>query len=171
MRDIRYNFSEMAQIKDKKGHTLILGLGNEILTDDGIGPKLVKDLGKASGLPDITFRTASLGGMEIIDLIRDHEHVIIIDAIRTKEGVPGTVYRLTPAHFRETLHVSNFHDISFLPALDLAEKMGIPVPEKVDIIAVEIIEDLTFSSEFSPEIAGKYDRIYFEVLKIVKELI
>jgi hydrogenase maturation protease len=150
-----------------KNNTLILGIGNEILTDDGIGPKLVHELERTLDLPDVTFDTASLGGMDILELIRGFTRVIIIDAIRTKDGTPGTVYQLTPEYFRETLHVSNFHDISFLPALDLAKKMDIPVPEQIDIIAIEIVEDLTFSNEFSPPIARKYDEIYREVVEII----
>ncbi len=153
---------------DDKKSTLILGIGNEILTDDGIGPKLVWELKQMLTLPDVVYRTASLGGLEIIELIRDYRYVIIIDAIRTKDGIPGTVYRLTPEHFRETLHVSNFHDISFLPALKLAKKMNIHVPERIDIIAIEIVEDLTFSNGFSPEIARKYDAIKHRVAELVE---
>ncbi len=158
-------------MKDEKNNMLILGIGNEILTDDGIGPKLVRELEHTLNLPDVVFRTASLGGLEIIDLIRGYTHVIIIDAIRTKTGKPGTVYHLTPDDFRETLHVSNFHDISFLPALELAKRMKIEVPEHIDIIAIEIVEDLTFSNEFSPEIAKNYDDIKRRVLDLISRTV
>ena len=158
-------------MKDKKHSILILGMGNDILTDDGIGPKLVKKMQETLNHPQVTFSTAALGGLEVLEMIQDYDRVIIIDAIRTKDGVPGTVYYLTPAHFKETLHVSNFHDISFLPALEMAESMGISVTDKIDIIAIEIVEDLTFSNDFSPPIAKKYDRIYLEVLEKVKKLI
>lgn len=154
-----------------KNNTLILGIGNEILTDDGIGPKLVGELERTLVPSGVSFHTASLGGMDIPELIRDYTRVIIIDAIKTKDGVPGTVYQLTPEHFRETLHVSNFHDISFLPALDLAKKMDIPVPEQIYIIAIEIVEDLTFSNEFSPKIAQKYSTIQHHVLEIVERIL
>jgi hydrogenase maturation protease len=97
--------------------------------------------------------------------------VIILDAIKTKDGIPGAIYYLTPSHFKETLHVSSFHDVSFLTALDLAERLGIPIPDQIDIIAIEIVEDLTFASEFSPLIAKKYPRIYQEVLESVQKFI
>jgi hydrogenase maturation protease len=88
---------------------------------------------------------------------------VIIDAIKTKDGVPGTIYYLTPENFKETLHISSFHDVSFLTALRLAEKLEISIPEKIDIIAIEIVEDLTFSNEFSEDIAIKYEVIYNEI--------
>jgi hydrogenase maturation protease len=150
-----------------KTEKLILGLGNEILTDDGIGPKLVEAIKKKINRPGISYLTAAAGGMEILEMIKDYNEVMIIDAIRTKDGIPGTIYHLTPKDFRETLHISSFHDVNFLTALKLAEKIDIAVPERIEILAVEIVEDLTFSNEFSPEIRRKFNLIYTEVIEKV----
>ncbi len=158
-------------MKDKKSNTLILGIGNDILTDDGIGPKLVAELQKTIKHPRVSFLSAAVGGLEILELIRGYERVVIIDAIRTKDGIPGTIYKLTPAHFKETLHLSSFHDVSFLAALDLAERMEISIPEHIDIIAIEIVEDLIFSNEFSPPIAKKIKAIYQEVSDLVVNIV
>jgi len=130
----------------------------------------VKELEEQRDLPKVTFLTAATGGMDILELIRDYRKVIILDAIKTKGGVPGTVYFLTPADFRETLHISSFHDISFLTALELAEKLSITVPGEIHIIAIEVVEDLTFSTEFSPQVASKYDQIRAEVMDRVRKL-
>lgn len=163
---IRENF-----MGKNENDTLILGIGNDILTDDGIGPKLVMKLQKGLDYPHLTFLTAAIGGMDILELIRDYRRVIIIDAIKTRDGIPGTVYYLTPSDFRETLHISSFHDISFLTALELAQKLNISTPDKITIIAIEIVEDLTFSNEFSPLIAEKYNEIFQEVMEVVQKLV
>lgn len=144
--------------------TLILGIGNDILTDDGIGPKLVQALKKDIHADNLVYMTVAAGGLEILEIIKDFRNVIILDAIKTKDGSPGDVYHLTPSNFKETLHISSFHDISFLTALQLAEKIDIPIPEKINIIAIEILDDLTFSSEFSKPVAEKYDIIYKKVM-------
>ncbi len=146
-------------MQKKNKDTIVVGLGNEILTDDGIGPALCKEMEKLFPLPNIKYITATTGGLEILEMIRDYKTVMIIDAIRTKNGIPGTVYYLTPSDFKETLNISNIHDISFLTALKLGEKLGINMPETIHIIAVEIIEDLVFSESFSPEIQRCYDSI------------
>jgi hydrogenase maturation protease len=156
---------------EEKKNTLILGVGNDILTDDGIGPKIVEALKKDIKKGHISYLTAAMGGLEILELIKDFDKVIIIDAIKTKDGIPGTVYYLTPSNFKETLHISSFHDVSFLTALKVGEKLDIHVPDQIDIIAIEILEDLTFSSEFSKPIAEKYTEIYTEVLQYVQDLI
>lgn len=74
---------------------LILGLGNEILTDDGIGLKIVSDLQKTNTEPGLDFRTSALGGLELLDIIRDYDEVIIVDAMKTGQVPPGTVQTLS----------------------------------------------------------------------------
>jgi len=150
---------------------LILGIGNDILTDDAIGPKIVKRLQEDLSHDNISFLTAAAGGLEILEMIKNYKQVVIIDAIKTKGGIPGAVYYLTPDNFEETLHISSFHDVSFLTALELAKKLEISIPSRIDIIAVEIVEDLTFSNEFSKDIASKYDIIYQDILESVNEVI
>jgi hydrogenase maturation protease len=161
----------MLDKEEKLKNKLILGVGNDILTDDGIGPKIVEQLKGDIGNDDTAFQTSATGGLDILELIKDYHTVIIIDAIKTEGGVPGMIYYLTPSNFKETLHISSFHDVSFLTALKVAEKLNIPIPKQIDIIAIEIIEDLTFSNEFSKPIADKYEEIYKEILESVNNMI
>jgi len=157
-------------MKNSKSKTLIYGIGNEILTDDGIGPKLVKELQKSNPTQDIDFETAFIGGLDILEYIQGYETVIFIDAIKTLNGVPGTVYYLTPEDFRETLHLSSVHDVSFLNAIKLGNTLGYVMPSGIHIVAIEIIEDRVFDDHFSPEIERKYPEILLEVRDFVEKL-
>ncbi|MGD0712376.1 MAG: hydrogenase maturation protease [Bacteroidales bacterium] len=146
-------------------------MGNDILTDDGIGIKITKVLEKKFPFPNIIYDTLSLGGLEIIEYIRDFKMVILIDAIKTLNGIPGTVYQFVPEDFKETSHLSNVHDVSFLTSLKLAKELDIPTPEEVHIIAIEIVEDMVFSNDFTPQVQARYPEILEEVSEIVKELL
>ena len=150
---------------------LILGIGNEILTDDGIGPKIVKQLEKDSPVENVEYQTASMGGLDILELIREYDKVVFIDAIKTRGGVPGDVYYLKPENFKETLHLSNMHDISFLHAIELGKQLDIKVPGDIHIIAIEIVEDLVFEDTFSPQIEKRYDEIYTSVKNHIRKII
>lgn len=154
-----------------KKNIIILGLGNDILMDDGIGPKLAWYLEEKITDPNLKYDTAAIGGMELIEMIRDYDHVIIIDAIKTQNGIPGSVYYLTPENFKETSHISNLHDISFLTALQMAKNLNIFITDNIDIIAIEILEDLTFGDCFTPQLQEKYEEIKKEVETMVKELL
>ena len=150
---------------------MILGIGNNILTDDGIGFRLVDDLRKMISDPDLDYEKACCGGLEIIDYIRDFKRVIFIDAIRTREGKPGDVYYFIPSDFRDTLHLSNLHDVSFLTALKLGRTLNLDLPDDLHIIAIEIIEDMEFSEEFTPQLKKKYPEILEKVLEKVRWII
>lgn len=142
---------------------MILGVGNDILSDDAIGPKTVQALKQDHFIPDVTYETAALGGLELVELMNGYDLVIFIDAIKTKDGVPGDVYEYTPDDFQETLHLTNLHDINFLTALKLGDKVGLTTPERVQILAVEIIEDEVFSNDFTPPLAKRFPEIVLEI--------
>jgi hydrogenase maturation protease len=145
--------------KDK----LVLGIGNDILMDDGIGPRLVQDLENSNPLPGVEYRTTTLGGLEILESIQGYHTVIFVDAIKTRGGEVGTVYEFSTEDFKETLHLSNLHDVSFLTALELGKQIGLSIPSVTRIIAIEILEDLVFDDRFTPELQAAYPRIRREV--------
>jgi hydrogenase maturation protease len=151
--------------------TLILGLGNDILMDDGIGPRLIRDLAQMIDAPDVQFDTASCGGLEIMEYIQGYKKVVFIDAIRTREGKPGDVYYFVPSDFRETLHLSSLHDVQFLTALKLGKTLDMNLPSDLHIIAIEIIEDMEFSEEFTTVLKEKYPDILERVFTLVKQII
>ncbi len=138
---------------------LILGIGNRILSDDGIGIKLIEDLQGEFRHPLVHFKTACTGGLEIVEMMQEYKDVLIFDAIKTHGGTPGNIYYFTIDDFKETLHISSFHDISFLIALEFMKRSGLNVPENINILAVEIVEDSYFSENFSIEIHKKYKTI------------
>ncbi len=138
---------------------LILGIGNSILSDDGIGIRLIEDLQKEFKHPMVHFKTACTGGLEIVEMMQNYNDVYILDAIKTPNGQPGNIYYYSVDDFKETLHISNFHDISFLIALQFMRRSGLKVPDNIRIIAIEVVEDSYFSENFSSEIQKQYKNI------------
>lgn len=138
---------------------LVLGLGNEVLTDDAIGPKLVRWL--ESKCPDkrVDYEVAATGGLTILEMAEGYQRALFVDAIKTRGGVPGDVYWLTDESFDNALHLTSVHDISFLQAFELGRVLNLEVPDEVHVVAVEIVEDLVFSNEFSPPVAARWEEI------------
>jgi hydrogenase maturation protease len=154
-----------------KHKSLVLGIGNDILRDDGIGPKLAIKMEEVDPLEDVAYQTTTLGGLDILELIQDYQTVVFIDAIKTRGGVPGTVYEYSLEDFQETLHLSNLHDISFLTAIELGKKMNMQIPDRISIIAVEIVEDMEFGEQFTPPLQEKYPAIIQEVKGKIRDFL
>lgn len=149
---------------------LILGLGNEILSDDGIGPRLVKDLARKIRRKDIEFETASCGGLDIMEYIQGYSKVIFIDAIRTLNGNPGDIFYFNPSDFRETSNLSSLHDVNFITALHLGNNLDMDLPSDLTIIAIEIIEDREFSDKLTPALENMYPEILKKVISFIRQI-
>jgi hydrogenase maturation protease len=137
-----------------KNKTLILGLGNPILSDDGVGPAVARELESRLDLQEATVIEASLGGLNLLDLIVGYDRVIIIDAIKTKDGRAGQIYRLDPDALTTTRYTASPHDVNLVTALALGKKLGLAMPSKIDIFAVEVTETELFSEECTPPVAA-----------------
>lgn len=155
--------------------TLIIGIGNPILSDDGIGVRAARKLaeelekpGEREGKGEIEVEEASTGGLILVEMMLGYHRVIMIDAIKTEEGSVGKIYRMVPedlAGNKETVHASSIHDVSFSRALDLwRERASDIFPSQVIIYAVEVADITTFSEQMSPEVEKALPRVVDMVL-------
>ena len=132
--------------------TVVLGLGNPILTDDGVGIEVVRALQPRVDDPQVTLHESSLGGLNLLDILVGYDRAIIVDAIQTRLGTTGDVYRLRADDFEPCLHVSCAHDLDFATALELGRKVGLRLPGDITIVAVEVQDVITFGEKCTPEV-------------------
>jgi len=155
--------------------TTIIGMGNPILSDDAVGVLLAQDVEKAlCGRPDVRVVTeCSVGGLNLLEYLEGFEQAVVLDAIRTRGGVPGRCYRFTAVDLRPTAHLCNVHDANFATALALGRRLGYPLPADRDIhvFAVEIVDDTTFGTSLTPQVARHYAACRRRVLRGLKTLL
>jgi len=126
--------------------TLVLGLGNPILSDDGIGIQIARALEGKFDQEEVTVEETSLAGLNLLELLVNYDRAIIIDAIQTVGGKVGQIYRLGPSAFDATRHTATPHDVNFATALELGNRLGLDLPQEIVIFAIEA-EDVTSFSE------------------------
>jgi hydrogenase maturation protease len=163
--------------------TLILGMGNPILTDDSIGCRLAAavkaalggtlDAGPSGPARTDVIEECSVGGLNLLDVIAGYDRVVVLDSVRTRGGVPGDLYRFTAADLRPTQHLSNVHDANFATALELGRRMGMSLPadERIHVLAVEIVDNETFGEALSEPLARQFDELVSRVVDVVRELL
>jgi hydrogenase maturation protease len=137
---------------DGKTKTLILGMGNSLLSDDGVGLCVVAELKNRLSEPEITVMETGVAGLSLLDLLVGYERAIIVDAIQTVGGKAGQIYRLDPKAFDTALHTASAHGIDFTTALEFGKKLGLPLPREIAIFAIEASDVSTFSEECTPEV-------------------
>ncbi len=145
--------------------TLILGLGNPILTDDGVGIHVVRALREAVGeRSNVEIAEVSVGGLRLMEAMAGYQRVILIDASQTGGRRVGEIYRLSPEDFQGCLHVSSSHDLNFRTALELGEQMGFAIPREIVIFAVEVEDVLTFGERCTPQVQAAIPDVVEAVL-------
>ncbi len=116
--------------------TLVLGLGNTLICDDGVGVYTARACtGRFDGLADV--REAELGGVDLIEMLQGYERAIIVDAIQLEGEIPGTVFRIRPDDMQITPRLASVHDIDLVTALELGRRLGFSMPGDVVVYAVQ----------------------------------
>jgi hydrogenase maturation protease len=126
--------------------TIVLGLGNTILRDDGIGIYVVRELRERLGdAADV--REAELAGLDLLEMLKGYDRAYIIDAIQLDGEEPGVVFRMKPDDIRTTPRLASFHDIDIVTALALGRRLQFRMPEEVVIFGVQAEDTLTLGEE------------------------
>lgn len=152
-------------------NTLVLGLGNPILGDDGVGWKVAEAvrarLADLRSAIEVDF--ASLGGLSLMERVLGYEHVILVDCMETGEAPVGSVSAMQLADLADPTagHSASAHDTSLLTALEAARSMGAEVPPRVQVVAIEARTSYDFSEELSPEIEAAVPVATEQVLKLL----
>ena len=135
-------------------NTLILGLGNPLLCDDGIGHYVAQKLETMINRPDVKILQASVSGFDFLELLEGFDRAIIIDAIKTHNGRIGDIYRLEPVAFDHTKHETSAHHVNFATVLELGKRLGIPLPEEIIIYAIEVDDVNSFQESCTSEVTN-----------------
>jgi hydrogenase maturation protease len=147
--------------------TIVVGVGNPLLGDDGVGILVVKELRKRAAKMDIVIEEAYTGGLNLLDIIVGYDWAIIVDAIAIPEKKVGEVMLLDPRSI-DSAHSSNPHNVSFIEALDLSQRIREwAVPERIDLVAINIRPSLDFSSTLSKEVEGAIPKAVAKVEDLI----
>ena len=130
----------------KENKTLILGLGNPILSDDGIGLILTKNLeGK---IRDADTASITLAGLELMDILAGYDHVFLIDAATGTGGEPGELMELKDGN--RALHLFTSHGVNFFDIIKMGRDAGLKMPEPAAVFGIEIGNATDFGTSLSP---------------------
>jgi len=124
--------------------TLVIGVGNLLRCDDGVGIHVVNRLNEVA--PYIDTLDVALGSIEVLEAMKGRDRVFIVDAIQAG-GEPGTIYRVNLSGGEEPPRITHSHGVDLLTTLKLGDSL-FPgqMPREIVLLAVEA-EDITTLSE------------------------
>lgn len=154
--------------------TLIVGLGNPVLGDDGVGWHIARQI-EQQMLPDqfsddsVAVECLSLGGLSLMEQLIGYDRAIIIDAINLGGNPVGKIYCFPldelPNHAAG--HMSSSHDTSLQNALAVGRSMEAQLPDQITIVGIESPYVYDFSEELSPTVAAAVPEAVEVVMQVL----
>jgi len=136
--------------------TIVIGLGNPILGDDGVGWVVVEEISKLKSCESTTVVVdcLSVGGLTLMEHLVGFNRAIVVDALQTALHPVGTVIQMPLEDLPEQItgHLTSAHDVNLKTALQLGREMGAQLPEEIIIIGIVANSVTDFSKELSPQV-------------------
>jgi len=148
---------------------IILGIGNILLKDEGVGVKVIERLKRDYKFPsNIELIDGGTAGFGLIDLLEGAEHLIIVDAVQGNDE-PGSIYRFKFEDMPSSISKKfSPHQIGILETLTLKKMLG-KIPDTT-IIAIQPKDCSNWGTELTPEIENKIPDMINLVIEEVKSL-
>jgi len=151
--------------------TLIVGLGNPALGDDGVGWKVVKEVCK--NLSDDTrvyVNCLSLGGMGLMEHLIGYDRAILVDAFATDAPAGSiSVLKLSQLPNYSAYHITSAHDTSLQKAIEKGREMGAHLPSDVMVVGIATERIHEFNEELSQPVEQVIPCVVNIVLDLLKE--
>jgi hydrogenase maturation protease len=142
---------------DNLQSTIVIGLGNPLMRDEGVGVLLVQKLSaEFPGRGDVEFYDGGTGGMSLLYKIENRHKLILIDCAKMGEPA-GTIRRFTPDQVRSVKQLGHFtlHEVDILKVLELAAQFG-DAPEEVVLFGIEP-QSLELGPDLSKPLADQFE--------------
>lgn len=157
--------------------TLIIGLGNPLLGDDGIGWVIAEQLQQridqvvSSANGDIEVTCLAVGGLSLMEHLIGYDKAILIDAVNTGQGPSGKVFQcpLDRLPNKAFGHLCSAHDTTLQNALEVGRKLGAQLPDQIIVVGIEADQVYEFSEELSPPVAASIPGAVEVVLDLIQK--
>ena len=143
---------------------LVMGVGNVLLKDEGIGVHVVRELMKMELPEDVEVLDGGTAAIDLLHMIEGREKMVVIDAMLSDNEEPGSIFRLTPGDIQPTFRgKTSLHQLGLIEVLEMADMTG-HCPDTV-IFAVVPESIGTFGENLTSRIKGRVPRLIELVLE------
>jgi hydrogenase maturation protease len=150
---------------------LILGLGNDILTDDAIGLRVVHALRpELADLPAIALEETTEMGLALLDYLTGYSAAFIVDSIQTGRAQHGFIHELDACSLRQ-LTGGTPHFLGVGETLALGDQLGLPMPDEVKIFAIETQDPFTLGTRMTPALEAALPEIVERIAQAARSAV
>ncbi|MBM4271953.1 MAG: hydrogenase maturation protease [Deltaproteobacteria bacterium] len=151
--------------------TLILGMGNPILSDDGVGLSIANIIRERFSYSHVDVASSVMIGLSLFDLIVGYDMLFIVDAMTSRDGKTGDLRKISEQDRQGTLHLFSSHGLNIFELMNLGRLCELKMPCLAAVYGIEIGNDVTFGSTLSPGLKEKLPAIAEEIIADITSLL
>lgn len=149
---------------------LILGIGNILMKDEGVGCRIAEELQNRYDFPEgVDVVDSGTMGLVLLNLLREYDFVIVVDAVDGTGYPPGTVVRMSPEDIAPNQVMHSLHDARFIDVLEAAMLIGIEIEGHVIGVQVEDMNPPELFIGLSNSLEDAVDTAIDAVLTVLAE--
>lgn len=150
--------------------TLVLGMGNTLLADDGVGIYIARELRRHLPAGEVEVVETQLAGFSLVELLCGYDRAIVVDAVRTGNNPPGTLRWLTLQELGTSSRYLSAHHLGLRTAAELAHEMGVSMPQTINVLTIEVADTETFTERCTtPAVSAAIPQAVQEILQRCRE--
>jgi hydrogenase maturation protease len=156
-------------MSDPNPKILLLGLGNDILTDDAVGLNIAREIRRR--LPDrahVEVKDTCEMGLSLLDYIVGYRDLVLVDAVQTGQAPPGFLHEVGLDDLKVLPGMSP-HFLGIGEILALGRVLSMDVPKRVKVFAVEVADPLTLGTQITPALRQAMPSIIERVMAAVQQ--
>jgi hydrogenase maturation protease len=154
-----------------KPKLLVLGLGNDLLTDDAIGLVVAHELqGRFADQGSVHVRETTEMGLALLDFLAGYDAAVIVDSIQTGKVPPGSVHELDAASLKQ-LTGRTPHFVGVGETLALGRHLSMPMPGQIRIFAIEVEDPFTLGTQLTSVLQEALPAIVQQVAAAIARIV
>jgi hydrogenase maturation protease len=132
--------------------TLVLGLGNTILRDDGIAVRVVRELEPVLSSSGISVKSSSLSGLALLDEILGYDRVVVVDAVQSENHRIGEIFQIDFRELEALPRGGSPHYVGLPSLMYYCRQYGLDAPAEIQVLGIEVEDPYSFDEKLNDEL-------------------
>ena len=148
---------------------LVLGIGNDILGDDGVGIQIARAVARRVSAADVKVEETATAGLSLLELIKGYERLIVADAILTNNTEVGKIHRLALKDLAKTNNSITPHDAALVTTLEIGSSL-FPgeMPREVVVYGVQTANVQHVTTKMTAAVKAAVPKVVHLILTEIK---
>lgn len=145
--------------------TLLLGLGNDILTDDAVGLLAARRVRELTG-DRADYVEACVATIDLLLVISGYERVVVVDALVSPDLPPGSRVHAAADDLPQGFGYRSFHTLGFASMVEIGNQLGMDMPAEIEVHGLVVEDPRSFGEQVTPAVASAWPDWAEEIARV-----